>query len=596
MAPTLSFSHLTRKVVSDHAAEDILAGHKSFEAVSTEAEQRLGVHPGTYDFYDIYGKVEVIDDIQRALKLCGEGSCNLEMRERFQFMKIRVLEENNAALTERVAALEQGLKQQDVRTDERIEAAKRELKQIISRVNSKLVDDVVPTVEELQRDTTKLKKEMRITQEKLGSIDIQALKDMMEKARVLSEQMGYAIKKVGDLDADVQQTKETLKSEIERTNQEIKDLQRYIQGKLDVMLEADADLRRELQLLSERLSLAQDDHKLLQENLKKLEARCMGALEESEQLRDLMGQVREDNDHARHDNHMVSTRVHCLEGEASDKWKGFAPGVLYFRNWHHLAKGPDVQLSASLITATGRGNMAHSGVVMGTTEGLVVASGPCRRFGTPGQFSSYYEVEIEEIRSAPPGAGGMYLGFSLQSAEEILAHPKNEFDGWLLGGHLKALICRRSDFTPVETEAPADQKEWEKKVIHKVQGKAIEDTFAVAITSHGPDEYTVDACKMLRSCFPARAKGEVKEVVGFWSSEDLTVCDRIGVLFRCNRGGGAVMRISVNGTIMAEHKFMDAPPAEAIGFLTPALRIAGTGKSVKIMPGLSPPTKMLADH
>merc|ERR1719159_1195364 len=104
--------------------------------------------------------------------------------------------------------------------------------------------------------------------------------------------MGHALKIVQKLEEEVARQKETFESELLRTNTELKELQRYFQGKLDILVEADADLRRELQLVSERMSLAQDDAKLIQENLRKLESRCQGALEESEQLRDLMGQVR----------------------------------------------------------------------------------------------------------------------------------------------------------------------------------------------------------------------------------------------------------------------------------------------------------------
>ena len=51
----------------------------------------------------------------------------------------------------------------------------------------------------------------------------------------------------------------------------------------------------------------------------------------------------------------------------------------------------------------------------------------------------------------------------------------------------------------------------------------------------------------------------------------------------------------MNGSVVATHHFTEAPPAEAVGFLTPVIRLAGTGKAAKLMPGLSPPSKMLAE-
>merc|ERR1711976_752007 len=113
-----------------------------------------------------------------------------------------------------------------------------------------------------------------------------------------------------------------------------------------------------------------------------------------------------------------------MGGAAREKWAGFAPGVMYFRRWHPTAKGSDVQLDAELKTATGRGFMAAMGVVIGNSEGLVLADGPCRRFGTPGHWASYYEVQVEEISHAPAGAGGLYVGFTLQSPDEVNEHPR----------------------------------------------------------------------------------------------------------------------------------------------------------------------------
>jgi len=273
------------------------------------------------------------------------------------------------------------------------------------------------------------------------------------------------------------------------------------------------------------------------------------------------------------------TRVHCLEGAALEKWDGFAPGVLYFRRWHTIGKGADVQLNADLSVATGRGFLAATGVVLGSDEGLSVADGPCRRFGTPGMFSSYYEIEVEEICAAPAGAGGLYVGVTLQSGEEVAAHPRHEFDGWLVGGPSKALICRAS------TTESLDESDEPSK---------IPATFAVDI-SEGAQQAANEAVKLLRAAIPPRPKGDVREVESFWPSQDLRMKDRIGVLFKCHRDGGARLRISVNGVIKCTHEFIDAPPAEAVGFLTPVVRLAGNGKSVRLLPGLEPPSRMLAD-
>lgn len=61
------------------------------------------------------------------------------------------------------------------------------------------------------------------------------------------------------------------------------------------------------------------------------------------------------------------------------------------------------------------------------------------------------------------------------------------------------------------------------------------------------------------------------------------------------RVGLARLRVSVNGSIVLTQEFMDAPTAEAVGFFTPIVRLAGSGKAVRLCPGVTPPAKMLAD-
>eukprot|EP00435_Cladocopium_sp_Y103_P005328 s3265_g1.t1 len=284
-------------------------------------------------------------------------------------------------------------------------------------------------------------------------------------------------------------------------NQDLKDLQKYIIGKIDVCIEADADVRRDQQILNERMQLVADDLRLLMEEHQRLANRTLGVVEENEEMRVLLGQVREDNEHLRHENFQVSTRVLSLEGSASERWVGFAPGILYFRNWHRTAKGEDVQLSSDLSIAVGRGFLAATGVVIGNDEGLAIGDGPCRHFGTPGCFSSYYELEVDEITAAPAGSGGLYVGMSLQSGEEITKHPRKEFDGWLVGGNRKAMTVRAS-CGPDTT----DDK--------------LPDTFAPSADERDLRDAR-RALKLLRTALPPLAKGKAEEVElrDSWSSE-----------------------------------------------------------------------------
>merc|ERR1719436_2215462 len=107
-----------------------------------------------------------------------------------------------------------------------------------------------------------------------------------------------------------------------------------------------------------------------------------------------------------------------------------------------------------------------------------------------------------------------------------------------------------------------------------------------------PGEPRAEAIQRLHAALPPRPKGEVREVESSWSSQALQKGDRVGVLFKCHRAGGVRLRIAVNGNVVATHEFIDAPSAEAVGLLTPVVRLAGSTKSAKLLPGLHPPARV----
>jgi hypothetical protein len=573
------FTWLDQRVSAAGSGTDIIKGIRTFDSVAYEAEEKLGIHPGSYDFYDQYGKVEVGEDLQRAMKLCHDEECVLEVREHKHFQRIRELTSENGEMKGRLNKIESLLAQAERDVDYKIEVAKDELRKDMSKTERKISDEIQPAISGLLEFKMTQTRVMDKIQQKLAGIDLNELREISSLARTVKEEVKNCLLRVDRVETDFNKQKAQVQKDVENALKELKDLHRYIHGKIDMLIETDGDLRRDVQLTTERLAVANDDHRLLQEEVKRLSNQCAGALEESEELRDLLGTVREDNKYIRRETGAMVTRVNCLEGQAmSASWEGFAPGVLYFRHWHHLAHGADVQLNADLSVSTGRGFMAATGVVLGSDEGLACADGPCRRFGSSGAFASYFEVEVDEVCSAPKGAGGFYVGFSIQSADEIARHPKKEFDGWLMGGDSKALVCRAgidgTDFDP----------------------HAIPDTFQPGGVPTGAVDAAADAMSILRHALPPKPKGEVRSISSQWQSQALQMGDRVGVLLRLLRDGGAKMKISVNGQIKGEHHFDDAPPAMAIGFLTPVIRLAGTGKGAKIHAGLVPNSRILADN
>jgi len=553
-----------------------------------DIDMDLDLPKGTFEIYDPHGRLQAGEDIRRTIEIsrAGKRDCVMDLEERLEFRKIKKLERKNRDFETLLTELQTQLKSQNSEIDAKIQKATDKVQRNVDRVEQKLRNEVCPTVDDLCRDRTQLQKEVRAIQEKLANINLQELRDMTEMCRDLREEVKSALTRVENVERSYRGDKVRNENDIKRNFEDINELRRYISGKIEVCVETDADLRRDVQLTNERMQLLADDLRLQSEKLGDLTLKTAGALEESEDLRTLLGTVREDNEHLRSECGQVRTRVHCIEGAATNEWQGFAPGVLYFRRFDSDAKGSDVYLNKDHSIATTHGFFAITGQIVNNIEGLCVGDGPCRRFGTPGAFASYFEIEIDAVQKAPEGAGGLYVGFSLQNRDEIKEHPKMEFDGWLIGGAGKAVITRAG---PYERADGSDDL----KPLASIQPAAFGSDI-----SQDSAKKSSEALQMLRVAMKPGPKGTFGEFSAQWNSENLRTCDRVGVLFKCYRNGGARMRVLVNGEVQCTHEFSvnAAPPAEAIGFLTPVLRLAGTSKAAKLIPGVSPPGRALVEN
>merc|ERR1719450_1558262 len=90
---SLVLAYQDKKVVAAGNAGDAARFIKNFRTFTYEAEEKLGIPQGTYDFYDKHGKIEKQEDLQRAFDSAGEKDCIIELREHNQFIKLRALEE-----------------------------------------------------------------------------------------------------------------------------------------------------------------------------------------------------------------------------------------------------------------------------------------------------------------------------------------------------------------------------------------------------------------------------------------------------------------------------------------------------------------------
>eukprot|EP00406_Dinophysis_acuminata_P034996 CAMPEP_0179370686 /NCGR_PEP_ID=MMETSP0797-20121207/85323_1 /TAXON_ID=47934 /ORGANISM="Dinophysis acuminata, Strain DAEP01" /LENGTH=530 /DNA_ID=CAMNT_0021086485 /DNA_START=74 /DNA_END=1667 /DNA_ORIENTATION=+ len=529
MAPGVIFVYRDRRVPAPASYSNFL---NKIETVRLLAEEQCGVPPDTYDFYDSHGKIADREDLHRAIQSAGD-ECSIEVREHRHYVQIRTLEEQLAALTARTTKLEKALRASEQRTDMKVEEVKDWTKGLLANVDRRL-QELHSKSEELSRDRNHLQRQTRLIEEKLNKLNVDDVRQMMDDNKETMKEMRYAIKRVDKLDHAWGEDKASIVEDATRTKGDLKELQRYVQGKIDVCIEADGDLRREQQLSHERMQLLADDLRLMTDEHKLLTLQSARVMEEVDDLRARFGRTRDETEQYRLDIGSVRTRVHCIEDTAAESWEGFAPGVLYCRQWHRAAKGADVKFSGDLLVATARGFLASNGHVVGNSEGLVLGD-------------------------APAGA----------SASRAPSPPTTS--------STKALVCRAGvDGAPAQ-DPPVPPA-----------------TLAPGIVP--PSALVVaEAMKTLQACLPPRSSGEVQQVESDWDDQALGISDRVGVLFKCRGEGGAHLRVAVNGEVVATHYFVEAPPAEALGFLTPALRLAGTGKSVRILPDSKPPPHMFAE-
>merc|ERR1711904_746469 len=158
----------------------------------------------------------------------------------------------------------------------------------------------------------------------LKEFDIKDLKEVMENAKVAQNQVQDALNRVTQLEKSWEIEKEMMMNDLEDQKKDLASVQRSIAGKIDVCIEADADLHREMRVVSEKCGLNADDVTLIQEEMKKVVYKCQLAMEQSLESKTLLSGVREDSAKVLMDSNQLKERVHCLEGITAEKFPEFA--------------------------------------------------------------------------------------------------------------------------------------------------------------------------------------------------------------------------------------------------------------------------------
>lgn len=367
----------------------------NLQDVKNRIRETLRLPPGEFDLFDIHGHIENDVDLLRAFHKFnrGEESVWIEVKnswEQNHYLRIGHVEDRTENIDGRLKTVEATMASSEPDGYVGVLNKLQDLQNQINALDARVVlterfipETYEPMIEDLCHSRDQMGRDIRIVQEKFGTFDIEELREVILEHKENREQIAKSVIRTNQIDAELQQNKARDIEDAAANKQMVDDLHRYVQGKLEAVIEGDAALAKQIEDMDMHVKLMADDIKLLKEDHALNVMKCNEFIEENQSVRTIMGQIREDTEHIKVDAGMTKERIHVMEGKASENWEGFLPGVLYFRRWHRTAKGNDVKLSGNLMSATARGFTASFGVVMQSDEGLAIGDGPCRRFGTP---------------------------------------------------------------------------------------------------------------------------------------------------------------------------------------------------------------------
>lgn len=236
------------------------------DALAQHAEAAFDLHPGSYELFDAFGKVETAAALQRSIAMAGDEPCVLEVREQPVWQKLRAME---ARLESCLAAAEPAAQRAPAWTviDESF------LEAIEERVLAKTEADIA----DLRADLVETNHALRDVY-----IDCAGGGPAPTKAATPVAK--------ADFDAMVQQI-ETMGEEIQGLRQQcqfacawLPSFHQGFQGLQAEMHQAlaltDADLRQEMQSMRDVAQDAQRDVKTLQADLRQCEQRSATLQEE----------------------------------------------------------------------------------------------------------------------------------------------------------------------------------------------------------------------------------------------------------------------------------------------------------------------------
>mmetsp|Transcript_102586 Transcript_102586/g.285707 ORF Transcript_102586/g.285707 Transcript_102586/m.285707 type:complete len:303 (+) Transcript_102586:96-1004(+) len=139
----------------------------AFAELQEKAEAEFDLHPNSYDFFDVCGKVE-LSALQRVVRMAGDGPCQLELRERPEWKKLRELEARIEDVASRQTAAS-STSQPTTETAEagvvtQVESALSHLLAGLADVETKVNCSLAPLVQSMALSQIDIKA-------KLGSID-----------------------------------------------------------------------------------------------------------------------------------------------------------------------------------------------------------------------------------------------------------------------------------------------------------------------------------------------------------------------------------------------------------------------------------------
>lgn len=273
------------------------------DALSGVVERKLGLHAGSFDIFDDYGKVDSPLALRRALTVAGpapagDGEDNkdmvaaqpmpvLQVRERPEWKKMREMDAKIEMLIQR-CPVEDKVMQATISSFREMDA---KVEMLIQRCP--VEDKVLEAIND--RVSAKAKDVMSELDEKMKSVAplLQHMAQEQINMKVKLDRLSTSVSTHQGVPGGFISVLSQLADSTEAAHEQLDGVKQYFDSKMEALEEATKELRSEIKVKDES---AQSTHDSLKAEVKRIEKRCTAALQKQQEQQERQQQHGQDED------------------------------------------------------------------------------------------------------------------------------------------------------------------------------------------------------------------------------------------------------------------------------------------------------------